>query len=143
MRYEASTVIDAPVERVWEVLIDVERWPEWSESMTRVQRQDAGPLRPGSTAKVSQPRLPTAVWRVTELTPNASFTWESTSPGVTTVAGHELTSTEDGRTGVKLTLEQTGPLVRLVSLFTGRLTRRYLEMEAQGLKARCESAGSS
>lgn len=140
MRYEASIVIDAPVERVWEILIDVERWPEWSDSMTRVQRLEEGPLRPGSTAKVSQPRLPTAVWRVTDLTPPSSFTWESKSPGVTTTAGHELTPTPDGRTTLKLTLDQTGPLARLISLFTGRLTRRYLDLEARGLKARCESS---
>ena len=30
-----SVIIEAPVERVWEVFTDVDRWPEWTPSVTR------------------------------------------------------------------------------------------------------------
>jgi uncharacterized membrane protein len=35
---EQSTTIDieAPVEQVWEVLREVERWPEWAPTVTSV-----------------------------------------------------------------------------------------------------------
>src|SRR5690242_2704258 len=51
MTYRTAIDIDAPVERVWEVLMDVERWPDWSPTMTSVERLEPGMLRPGSSAR--------------------------------------------------------------------------------------------
>ncbi|HEX5543098.1 MAG TPA: SRPBCC family protein [Micromonospora sp.] len=137
MRLEVSTEIAAPPEQVWAVLSDVERMPEWTASMTRVRRLDEGPLAVGSTVRVEQPRLRPATWRVTQYDPGRSFTWQSTSGGVTTVASHELVSHGDA-VRVTLIVQQTGLLAALVGLLAGSLTRRYIVMEAEGLKRRCE-----
>jgi uncharacterized protein YndB with AHSA1/START domain len=138
MEFRASTHINAPVERVWEILTDVERWPEWTRSMSTVKRLDPGPLTVGSRARITQPKLPTVVWQVTELKPQQSFSWTAHSLGITSVADHQLVRT-DGGTDVTLVLRQTGPLSGVVRLMTGGLTRQYLDMEAQGLKNRSES----
>ena len=96
MDYEVSVDIDATPGEVWNVLTNVERWPEWTSSMTRVERLDTGPLQVGSTARIEQPKLPSVVWRVTELEPERSFSWVASRGGVTMLAGHRIT--RDGRT---------------------------------------------
>ncbi|SNS11641.1 Polyketide cyclase / dehydrase and lipid transport [Actinomadura meyerae] len=138
MHFETSVDIAASPETVWKLLTDVERWPEMTASIDRVELLDK-PFAVSSRARVHQPKIPAAVWTVTELTEGEAFTWESRSPGVTTTGVHALTRTGDGVT-VRLTLDQKGPLAPLFGLLTGRLTRRYVTMEADGLKAKAEQA---
>jgi uncharacterized protein YndB with AHSA1/START domain len=138
MTYRASIDIDAPVERVWDVLMDVEKWPDWSPTMTRVKRLETGMFRPGSSARIKQPKLPEAIWRVSAMVPQRSFTWSTRSRGVTTVARHTVAAREDGGARVGGQIDQTGPLSLLAKVFFSGLTKRYLEQEAQGLKKRCE-----
>lgn len=139
MRFEAVIEVAAPAERVFDVYTDVEHWPDWTRSATRVERLDEGPFRVGSRARIRQPRLPVAVWEVTDLVPGRSFTWVARGPGVVTTGRHEITpAAEPGRVTVTATLEQGGALGPLLGRLTRGLTNRYLDMEVRGLKARCE-----
>ena len=79
------------------------------------------------------------LWQVTGIEPGTSFSWSASRAGVTTTAGHRVRAGQDGTTNVTLSIDQRGPLAPVLSMFTTRLTRRYLEMEAQGLKRRCET----
>lgn len=138
MEQNVSVDIAAPRERVWEVLSNVESWPEWTPTVTSVRRLDDGPLRTGSRAKISQPRLPETEYVVTELTPGRSFTWEAAGPGVLTTARHVVEPLPGGGTRVLLSVSQAGWLGSVIgSLYRG-LTERYLANEANGLKVRCE-----
>ncbi|MGH3097175.1 MAG: SRPBCC family protein [Streptosporangiales bacterium] len=142
MRYETSVTVEAPARAVWDVLVDVERWPDWTESMTSVERLDDGPLKVGSTARITQPKMRPAVWTVTELEPGRSFTWESTNPGVRVTAGH-LLGEEGGVTTAALSVQMSGPLGALAGALMGSRVRGYVRMEAEGLKARGERAPAS
>ena len=131
--------VAASPEAIWAVLIDVERWPEWTASVRRARRLDVGPFVVGSRARLEQPKLPPAVWRVTELVAPHSFIWVSGAPGLTTEAVHRLDLNERGGTTVTLGISQRGPLGRLMAGFIGGLTERYVNMEAEGLKRRAEA----
>jgi uncharacterized protein YndB with AHSA1/START domain len=137
---EQSTSVDiaAPPERVWEVMVDVEYWPDWTDTVTWVRRLDEGPLRPGSRAKINQPKLPETEYVVTELEPGQSFTWVATAPGVLTTARHRIEPLAGGGSRVRLSVEQGGWLGSLMGRFYRGLTDRYLATEAAGLKAWCE-----
>lgn len=133
-----TTTVSAPPEDVWRLFVDVERWPQLSASMREVRRLDTGPLRVGSEAIVRQPRLPRTRWRVTELRPGRSFTWETTAGGMTTAGGHVV---EEGAEGsvITLSLHEHGPLAPLMNALIGGLSRRYLSMEMEGFRRAAEA----
>jgi len=133
--------IAAPPDLVWDVFADVEKWPEWTASMTSVELLD-GPLRVGARAKIRQPKLPTVVWAVTELTPGRSWTWVAKSPGARTVATHRVTANGSG-TRVEQSIEQTGVIGQVVGRLYRRLTRKYVALQAAGLKCECEARVSA
>jgi uncharacterized protein YndB with AHSA1/START domain len=138
MRVEVITEVLATPARVWEVLEDVESWPEWTESMAEVRATSREPLGVGSTVRVKQPGFPAAVWTITVWAPGHEFTWENRSPGVRSTAVHQVEATGEGTSTVRLSFEQRGALAPVLGLFTGARARRYVHMELAGLKARSE-----
>ena len=82
--------------------------------------------------------MPKLVWEVTDVTPGTSWTWVQRSPGGLTVARHDVMAEFERRTKVRQQIDQRGPVGALVGLLMRRMTRRYLELEAAGLKARSE-----
>jgi len=137
----ASITIDAPIDIVWSIFTDVERWPTWASSFTSVELID-GPMRLGAKARIRQPRLPTVVWEVTKWEPGRSWTWTATGPGARTEASHVLTVSGRG-TVAEQSIVSSGPIGRLAAFILRSLTRRYLAIEAQGLKQRSEQAAAS
>lgn len=134
---ERQVEIAAPSERVWTVIADVERWHEWTPSITSIRLLD-GPIVLGARAEVRQPKLPPLVWRVTALEPGRFFDWEVRSPGAHTVGSHRVEPRGSGSLAT-LSLIQAGPIGWLVGRMMLDLTREYVSMEAAGLKKRSES----
>ncbi len=135
---EDSIEIDAPPELVWDVFSDVERWPEWTDSVTSLAGQDGSTLAVGKPFAIKQPGLQKLVWTVTDIDPGASWTWAHRFPGVQVIARHYVTALPGGRTLVRQELDQGGLLGALVGRLTVKRTKRFLDMEAKGLKARSE-----
>jgi uncharacterized membrane protein len=133
-----SLHIHAPPEKVFAVLRDIERWPEWTSTMTSVQRVQSGAFAVGSTAHVRQPRLRPALWRVTELEDQRNFTWTTRSLGLRMTAGH-LIEPQGAGSRVTLSFELSGFMAPAVWWFYGGLIERYITTESQGLKKRSES----
>ena len=142
MHLTRSIDIQAPPNVVWDVWTDVERWPEWTASVSRVERLDPGPLAVGKRVRIRQPKFPTVVWRVTELDEGRSFAWVSASPGAR-VTGRHGVEPHAGGTRATAAISYAGPIALLVARLSRSLTERYLGLEAAGLKARSEERGRS
>ncbi|OBK51518.1 SRPBCC family protein [Mycobacterium sp. 1081908.1] len=135
---EDSIEIDAPPQVVWDVFSDVERWPEWTASVTSLTGRDGSALATGRRFAIKQPGLQKLIWKVAEIEPGTSWTWAHRSPGVHVIARHYVTGLPGGRTLVRQELDQRGALGALVGRLTLKRTKRFLAMEARGLKARSE-----
>lgn len=141
MQLERTVEISAPPAKIWAALVDVESWPLWTASMKHVERLDkSAPFGMGSEALIQQPKLPALTWTIVEFSPGVSFAWEAKARGVTTWASHRIEPLDGGRSKVTLVIKQTGPMAWLASLMMSDQTRRYVDMEAEGLRRHCESA---
>ena len=130
--------IRASPERVWAVLSDVERWHEWTASISRVRLYTGSPIEVGSRAIVKQPRLPAAHWLVTDVDPGHGFVWVSIGPGLMVTARHAIEPVAEG-CRVTLSLDYSGFMSGLLLRLTRGISTRYVDLEAEGLKARAES----
>lgn len=140
MRFEQSIDIDAPQQRVWDVLTDLEAWPQRIETVDLVELLTPAPLGVGSRVRLKQPKLPEGIWEVTVWDVPSFFEYRQQSGGVTSVAGHRVEALEEGRSRLTLNLEMRGVLVPVVAVFFRGLTNRYMTLEAQGMKRAAESA---
>jgi uncharacterized membrane protein len=140
MRFEKSIEIDAPLQRVWDVLSDLERWPQRIETVDSVELLTPAPIDVGSRVKLKQPKLPEGTWDITAWDPPSYFEWTQKTGGATTVAGHRLEALGENRTRLTLALDMRGLLVPIVALFYTKLTNRYMTLEAEGMKRAAESA---
>jgi len=139
MRIETSVEISKSPAAVWPVMVDVERWPEWTASVTNLERLDSDPFGLGSRVRIRQPKLKTMIWRVCEFQEGRAFTWEARTPGVYVTGRHEILPTDRGSV-VTLTVNQSGWLAGLLAPFFTLLAERYVQVEAQGLKRKCEGS---
>jgi uncharacterized membrane protein len=135
---EDGVEIDAPPQLVWDVFTDVEHWPDWTASVTSLAGLDAPTLAVGRRFAIKQPGMAKLVWKVTEIDPGRSWTWVQRSPGVLVSARHDVTARPDGGTLVRQQLDQRGVLGALVGRLMVKKTKRFLDLEARGLKARSE-----
>jgi uncharacterized membrane protein len=140
MRFEKSIEIDAPRERVWEVLSGLEAWPERIETVDSVELLTPPPIGAGSRVRLKQPKLPEGTWDITAWDVPSFFEWRQKTGGTTSVAGHRVEALGASRARLTLTLDMRGLLVPIVALFYRQLTERYMALEAEGMKRAAESA---
>ena len=139
--FQIESEINASPELVWATVRDVERWPEWTPTVTSVRLRTPPPLAVGSRAVIRQPKLPPALWRIVELDDSLrSFTWVNSAPGVRVVAKHLVVPFGES-SRLRLSLRFEGLLAGILGFATCKLNNRYLAMEAQGLKSRVEGYG--
>jgi len=126
-------------QRVWDVLSNLEAWPQRIETVDIVELLTPAPVGEGSRVRLKQPKLPEGRWEITVWDAPSYFEFRQQSGGVTNVAGHRVEALEEGRSRLTLTLDMRGLLVPVVAPFYKGLTNRYMTIEAQGVKRAAES----
>ena len=134
--------VAAPPERVWQVMSDLDKWPEWTRSVSSVKRLGDKPFAIGTKVLVRQPKLPPAVWTISVIQTGTSFTWTSSGPAIHVTAKHPIAPAPGG-SRVTLYLEYRGFVGEIFARLTEQITQRYMSYEAEGLKARSENAAFS
>jgi len=132
-------VIDAPVERVWALTVDVENLPALTPTMSEVRKLDTGPMAVGSRARIKQPGQSARVWTVTDLVPNSRFFWRTKAFSMRMTGGHTLTATDGGGCRNVLSVELTGFGSGLLGWMIGSQLRKAIATENECFRRAAES----
>jgi hypothetical protein len=140
-RQEAHVRIDASPAEVWQVLVDIDRYPQWNRYATSA----VGDLRLGGEVEIVVP-----LWkekrgrvnnRVTELVPNERLCWRSLSWFKFLAYGVRcrcLEAQTDGSTVFREVETMHGLLAGLIHRVHGPHLLRGLQTECDSLKAEVE-----
>ena len=140
MHFEKTIEIDAPQQRVWDVLSDLEAWPRRIETVDVVELLTPAPITKGSQVRLKQPKLSEGIWDITVWDAPSYFEWTQKTGGITSVAGHRVEALGEGRARLTLTLDMRGLLIPVMALFHKGLTNRYMTLEADGMKRAAETS---
>lgn len=143
IRFRNTTSIKAPIETVWNLVVDVQRWPEFLPTMSRVQIQNELLLTPGSRVLIKQPFLPENVWTVLAMESPHLFRWRTGRGWLALIATHQLDSVGDGESSQTLTLEVEGRLAWPAALTVGWALHLALWFENRGFRQRAEAGAGS
>lgn len=130
----SKVTIRAPVERVWEYTIDVNKWPDWCPTIQTAKIISAECLDVGMHFKLKQPLQSAKTWEVTDLQPLQKAEWRTVVPGFR--AKHILS---EGPVGVESLLELFfKPTWQPLQLLQRFAFRSALDRENYALKRVCE-----
>ena len=115
MRFESSTDINAPVEKVWAMIDKLEEWPQWMPSIKKIERLSKGPLTVGSqlsvTAKVSRLTIK-LLMTITEFVPERTVVMRGKALGTSLTRFYNLEPV-NGKTKVTIGGDVSGALAWL------------------------------
>lgn len=138
MRFEQTVDINASPDQVWNILADVQHWPDWTPTVKSFEWAEGDSLAVGARARLDLDGAGMGTWTVSEVDQGRSFSWTNNTRGVHTVGGH-IVEPREGGSRVTLILEQSGLMATLLKPLIARVSKRNLPIEAAGLKRASES----
>lgn len=135
LKVEYRAEVEAPAEKLWDILADVKSWPEW-QGTSYIEPPD-GPLQQGSTFVVELGGLR---WNttVTEADRPKRLVWEARRKGLRAI--HEWDFVEAGERTTALTRESmSGWMLLFTYWMAQKRLRQYNEKWLNDLKSTVES----
>jgi hypothetical protein len=137
--YRASTIIKASPERIWSILTDAAKYPEWDPAAEKIEGNIALGQTVTAYTKLSPGRAFPA--KVTEFVPGRKMTWTGGMPLGLFKGERTFTLVPQGNGTVEFTLREvfSGPMLALIGGSIPDMTQAFQGFVA-GLKARAEAA---
>ena len=137
MKFSTQIEIQAPVKVIWNIMLQVERWHEWTPTIKSIKKLGTDGFGTNTKLLIQQPKLPTAVWKVFEMKPEEGFSMSKGNLFLKIVAAHILQPGSNG-TVVSLSLDFSGIFGKLVAKRYQQMMEGYLSIEAACLKKEAE-----
>ena len=138
-----TTEIAAPIERVWEVVMDPSRLKDWVTIHRSVREVSANPLRKGATMEQTLHMRGVSFrvhWTLVEMNAPTHAEWEGRGPAHSrALIRYELSDDGDGRTVFDYINEFTPPGGRLGSVASRVIVGAASEREANNSLARLKA----
>jgi uncharacterized protein YndB with AHSA1/START domain len=142
------TVIDAPAEKVFAILTDVEKLPERIPDIIRVEKLTPGPVAIGTRFKETRKMFgkeATEEMTFTTFEPNQAYTLGAYSCGTRYTVPHRLTTLPDGKTELQLTFETRAEslFAKVMSpmlFFMKGMMVKKIQADLDAIRKACESA---
>lgn len=141
--------INAPIERVYTVMTDLERWPENIEAITKIEKLTEGPVGNGTRFKETRimfGKEHTETMTFEDVVPNRGYTLAANSCGVQYASVHTL-SPEAGGTRLRLEM-QSKPVTlgaKILSPVMGAMMkgtmRKMIRKDFDEVARVCEAGG--
>lgn len=93
--------------RVWELLVNVEKWGDWNAGIERIELH--GPFANGTQFTMQPPGQDPFVSTLIDVRPNEGFVDETVVDGTRVLVDHQLVSLPSGHTKIVYRTEITGP----------------------------------
>ena len=137
-QFQATTQINATPEKVWAVLMDTARYPEWDPHCDKIEGRPALGAKIKAYTKLSPGRA--FAVKVTVLTPNALMVWSGGLP-LGLFKGERTFRLVQEAGGVQLTVSEvfSGLLLPLFARSLPDMTKSFQDF-VDGLKAVAERA---
>jgi len=131
----ADAFIKAPIGTVWRVLSDLENWPSWNESVTKIKVD--GPLQVG-TSFVWVGGGSKIVSRLEQVDPPKRIAWSGKTFGIRAMHVWELSGKGEG-TQVHTEESFEGLVARLFRGYAKKVLAKALDQGLSSLKAEAEA----
>jgi hypothetical protein len=107
-----SVPLTAPLELIWEKMLDWRTWPAWDRGMDFAKFE--GPLVPGSSGRLKLKGGPEVALAVTEMKPGQSYKSEFTLWATRFIFGHDLEPAGEKIIVMTFTVDAEGPIAVVV-----------------------------
>jgi len=134
LKARKEIVINAPIETVWALLTDIERWPEWQPDISFAKLEDR--LKVGTVFRWKAKGL-SIVSTIQHLEPRGGIGWTGRSLGMRAV---HVWTLEPWGNGVHVASEESlaGWLAQTMKLFDSSFLDKSLEASLRLLKSQAE-----
>ena len=135
--------VGIPLQRAWEHLARVERWPSWAPHIKQIELHPAGELGPESTGVIHLTNGIKSAFRMTEFNPPRSWKWVGPFLWLTVIYDHQFEELDAEHTKLTWVVQATGFGASVLGRLFAKVYRGNLEKAIPLLIAEMNASSAS